>query len=86
MASSAVKRLWHGARIGLLPIPLSRPVAEARLASIARRSTVKPTGDHGDVALESEAHATGTLIGAPVHFTHDDACALLATHFHASAA
>ena len=86
MAYIAVKRLWHGERIVLMRTPMSRPVAEVRLASVARLSTVKPTGDHGDVALEIEEHATGTVIGAAVHFTHDDACALLGTHFHATAA
>jgi hypothetical protein len=64
---------------------LPRPVAEARLGSVARLSMVKPTGDHGDVVLEIEDQRTGDIIGAPVCFTHDAAHALLGTHFHATA-
>src|ERR687893_1867238 len=85
MAYIAVTRLWHGERLVLLRIPMSRPVAEARLGSFALLGTVKSTGDHGDVALEIQDHFTGEVIGAPVHFTHDDACALLGLHFHATA-
>src|SRR5918997_3879555 len=86
MAYIAVTRLWHGERLVLLRTPMSRLVAEARLGSFALLSTVKPTGDHGDVALEIQDHFTGEVIGAPVHFTHADAGALLAMHFHTRAA
>ena len=86
MAYIAVKRLWHGERILLLRTSMPRPMAEARLGSLALLSTVKPLGDHGDVALEIEDQFTGDVISAPVHVTHADAYALLALHFHASAA